>query len=1399
MPLDSSLAAAIQSYTAAKSGGGSRRRKTKGGISKSDAAKIAKGRFDKPEPSVPEWESQLGELGEGGENAERLYRQIQESDAPEALKREARRRFKDGESDDGGGLFDSVKDFAGDALGKTFMVLDKPKRAVVGVVDEVIEEVRGQEDGKSLRENVLEESDYGFGDVVERNIDVAREPTSALLSALTGADRDQVRESFDEAQDDSSMLWAKRLLGITGDIGLDPLTYVTGGVAKAGATGTTRAREAGRLLDEAARAADRAGDVEKATTLRAAAERVLKSNTTRAATADELGAAGLEGGIRFAGKRIPGLGQDTVGALGGRQFAAGKARVARSEAMDGLRGLIGADETRQFRSAIRGGRAADGMDAVTGLHQLDASRARGLARFRTLGDLGAELDDLMREGRRKNIDVEAVTDAIRRGADSEEFAAIDEATDGFASRWRKFFDDGYEALRREGVDVSHVDDYIARVRPKDTHEALGTTAKSGRKGRGRSFFEHRRLKAGDEFLGVKLDADTPIEAQMQRIADSVFDGEAAQLFSNDINEIGSGYLRAISNRIGDEAQMNVLRQRGVIGDILRPEVVDDIRGAIDEATAAAGRATDEAAQLQAWDNLQKLRATLDAQAAHRGAAGADAAVTQLDEAIEVLREKIAAVAPAERAKTAGSRLAQLRENAVGRAVEGGNGRMGLAASQGRLDQATQGVLGVQDEMDLADEALGRVSAEIDDRVANRADVEANLIEMGLARTPTEAKGMVDRHIKGLTRSKGTLDRQVDTVLPDKLAKRMGGRDKAAARVAGYRTEFEAARTAADDAWADFGRLSDEYEMRAAIGAQAAAELPATRATRKAQLTAASDLRREAARIIREASKRSDAFSRRIAAAEATALDAQARAFELGQSIERIEEVVAKGLRDPETQRYLKVALDDAIAKEFRFFSDLPPGHVWTTEGGSGVVGEHISAKNLDAMLRARETIINDPNALAKAYDAALRGFKTFAVLTPGYHVRNLMGGVFNNMVAGVELASYGRFTRSLEDWRAVNGLKYDMAASRKAGRPVYHPPTDIAKLSAKRQKDVELIGQVHDSGILNDMTRVAEFTENPSVSRLRDIRRTPGSGRRITDNVVTRSSRYAGDKSEDMLRGTLAFDRLAKGQSIDAAIDDVYNFHFNYGDLSSAERNVMRRIVPFWTWTSRNLQNTAFYIASNPRAFQRWNVLKDNLDGDRDSAAYKDQAGLAPDYMTGLNSIHLGGGNFATPDLPFAAAEESVRQLGNPVGMIAQDASPFLKIPLELAVGKNFFTGAPLEDELVEPPESWEKLGIVQALSAAGLIEEDKYGNPLVSSHQKYAIDQSLPLLGRVRRLAPGDGAEEEKERERQITAWLSFAGLGSRKLDERTRENEMWSRKDALQDLKDRLKARGYTVGEDR
>ena len=419
------------------------------------------------------------------------------------------------------------------------------------------------------------------------------------------------------------------------------------------------------------------------------------------------------------------------------------------------------------------------------------------------------------------------------------------------------------------------------------------------------------------------------------------------------------------------------------------------------------------------------------------------------------------------------------------------------------------------------------------------------------------------------------------------------------------------------------------------------------------------------------------------------------------------------------------------------------------------------------------------------YDAVHNVWKGYAILSPGFWARNYMGGMFLNYLHGVDISSYTRFIR------AYNALKIEQAVAqgkikRAEGRRLLEKATG-GKVSAD---DISIVRQMEETGAFGQGQAGVEFTPSTGgrgvitvAGKQIDLMKfNPFSSR----NLALKGGHKMNIKVETFLRGSIGFDTMKKGGSLGQAMDDIWKYHFDYDDLSRFERSVVKKIVPFYTWTRKSLPLVAEQFMMKPYKFNRYRMAIDAISEDDWS-----DFGLVPDWMVRQGAVPLGH-KFAgehmwmIPDLPMRGFYElintptradmsPIERIGALGEAMSSMVSPLIKAPIELLTNRNIWKGYNFNGSLEPVPEAFSWVpGLMPAMSAIGAAQKTPKGNWVMKDNWLHSMTQLVPTLSQARRLFP----DEERYQHRLLSSWMSFLfGLGLRTNTSWEQQQEMRAR----------------------
>src|SRR3990167_7258573 len=354
----------------------------------------------------------------------------------------------------------------------------------------------------------------------------------------------------------------------------------------------------------------------------------------------------------------------------------------------------------------------------------------------------------------------------------------------------------------------------------------------------------------------------------------------------------------------------------------------------------------------------------------------------------------------------------------------------------------------------------------------------------------------------------------------------------------------------------------------------------------------------------------------------------------------------------------------------------------------------------DEISRTYEKIFNpkEVGKFLKMFDTLQDTWKSF-ILAPfaKYHFRNMAGNAWNNYLAGV-----------------VNPVVYAKAAAlqnfRKTGNEVLLKPFGLKSWQAK-----EIISNAEKTNVLShgqygaDIPRAIEKEiGKPSFNPI------------SRENIVVRGGKAVGTTLENNARLAHFIDKLEKGSDVNEAAMSVKKFLFDYGDLTNFEKQVMKRMMPFYTWSRKNIPLQVEQLIKQPQKFipveklvQQGKIEDKNKLKNVFPQIYER---LPFEFKRTDESVTY----FPLEGLIPAA---DLSKISRPHELVLELLTPYIKIPIELSINKSFYNEKEIEkydNETQEflrqdVPVKW-KYALTTVLPQSRILNEI---NKLVKKEQK--------------------------------------------------------------------------------
>ena len=440
--------------------------------------------------------------------------------------------------------------------------------------------------------------------------------------------------------------------------------------------------------------------------------------------------------------------------------------------------------------------------------------------------------------------------------------------------------------------------------------------------------------------------------------------------------------------------------------------------------------------------------------------------------------------------------------------------------------------------------------------------------------------------------------------------------------------------------------------------------------------------------------------------------------------------------------------------------------------------------------------------LSRAYNLYYRWFKSTAILTPGFTVRNGFTAAFNNAVAGVSPKSMRdgvRFARAVREHGGIWGTQ-----GRKKIRTRGGAATVMKRLGLNPQ-EAEIYDNAFKSVLasgggqaIDDVAPRLGKSSRVYNSKFREVMAKTGRAVfRPFGGRVSNAARQMNGTVELAVRMGMALDGARKGYTFAENAARIARYHFDYTDLSQLDV-AMRRVIPFWLFQSRNVPLQLTNQVMRPGMYLSWNKLSDATE------EYEDP--LMADWRRRRGGINLPWGAVIDLDLPF---QDVQGQLGafTPMSLLGS-ATPIIRAPIEFGTGERIafggsypystdYRGAGLSD-LPAAFAGW--IGGFGDAEGATTTGTEGVGGIMVSERFAGPLAGLAPPLGQLQRVLSGaqvpqellGGPEKYYERDPWAALLGGYGGLGYDRITPEERESTVRSRQYELLDELDKLRQTG-------
>lgn len=428
-------------------------------------------------------------------------------------------------------------------------------------------------------------------------------------------------------------------------------------------------------------------------------------------------------------------------------------------------------------------------------------------------------------------------------------------------------------------------------------------------------------------------------------------------------------------------------------------------------------------------------------------------------------------------------------------------------------------------------------------------------------------------------------------------------------------------------------------------------------------------------------------------------------------------------------------LDDA--SQFGIKADVAPPSYKTIPEIPGLKFEPAVANQLTRSYKAL-TNQEEINKFLKVYDGAQNWWKMWSLgVRPAYHAKNTIGNLWNSYLGGLTTPKPYGDAAAFQVKVAKNNLSGEIAG---------YPTKELYDAMMARG----VFGQGQYGGDISRTieSQIAGGNKNPFTL--------------ATSNPILQGGFKLGQTIEDNARIALFIDQLNKGSSFDKAGNHVRKYLFDYGDVNPFEKDVLKRAMPFYTWSRKNIPLQLEALATQPDKINKINLAINNIQ----QANQVEQPDLSqvPDYIREQAPVFVGSNAEAgtvsaipltnlIPTFDIAAitkflntetAPQGIQKgkLGTALSTAMGGISPIIKAPLEYLANYDFFRKKTIQEF---EGQTTDFLGVPMPVHLAKLAS-------------------NIIVLNELDRANPGSifGSRIVDPITKEVTTLNSFLGLGT-------------------------------------
>lgn len=339
------------------------------------------------------------------------------------------------------------------------------------------------------------------------------------------------------------------------------------------------------------------------------------------------------------------------------------------------------------------------------------------------------------------------------------------------------------------------------------------------------------------------------------------------------------------------------------------------------------------------------------------------------------------------------------------------------------------------------------------------------------------------------------------------------------------------------------------------------------------------------------------------------------------------------------------------------------------------IGLDDQLQNLTKMKKEAPSVVNYLNKYISAW-------KKVVLLTPGYHARNMFGNISQTVSAGVPMhIMTPELNQAYLDVVNVNKITNKISTQLKTTTEILDTDAKFANFTKSFLSPYEHNLFHEYTGLMrNGITGQAKVNSDywEMMNKLGKTAAKNNNFKKGWDTIFNANMKLSQSMDDgfrlaayriSMKNPKYAMRMGLKGNTAEELSHSfVRTVFFDYNALTSFEKNTMRKIFPFYTWSRKNLEYQVRTLINRPEKFGRMLKIFDDWN-----AAQGYDKSEEPDWVKENMWLPIVKGDnvkFLKVGLP----QQDLNEVFGGNGKVLSRLNPFYKLALESITGTNVFT-----------------------------------------------------------------------------------------------------------------------------